>query len=575
MLRGFLCLLLLLAPLVARAQSYRISDFHDSIAVTAKDVVQVEERIRFAFQGSFHGVHRRIPLQYPDKFGSNFTLQLGQISVRDENGSPLKFKQAVSHGFLVLTIYIPGAEDVEKTVDIQYTVFNGVRFFDQHAEFYWNVTGNDWSVPIDSASVFLKLPDTAAGKLKAQAMTGAYGSTAQDATVTVDGSAVTVQSNHALDPHEGLTVDLYLPPGVIAEPGPLQRFWYFMLSNLILVLPLFAFAVMFGLWYAIGRDPDPGISVAPQYEPPKGLTPVECGTVIDDSIDARDIVSILVDLAVRGYLKIEETQGAGILHHTRDYTFHMSKPRDQWNDLAPFELTVMDNIFGTLGEAVSLSSLKNNFYLAMPAIQQQVMSALEEKGLYKVDPATAKGYTAAASLCIVLPFLAAQVLGFYNFLRAPVPLIVCALLTAGIVFGFGRLLTAKSVKGTRLLVAVKGFKEFMMRVDGNRLRNYPPETFEKYLPYAMALGVERHWAKAFEGIVKDPPTWYVGPATGNLFNTLLFMDLMSNMSSATFATFTSTPAPQANASGGGFGDGGFGGGGFSGGGFGGGGGDAF
>ena len=34
----------------------------------------------------------------------------------------------------------------------------------------------------------------------------------------------------------------------------------------------------------------------------------------------------------------------------------------------------------------------------------------------------------------------------------------------------------------------------------------PPTTFEKYLPYAMALGVEHHWAQAFAGIVKDPPS---------------------------------------------------------------------
>ena len=65
-------------------------------------------------------------------------------------------------------------------------VRNGVRFFDNnndsYAEFYWNVTGNDWPVPIDHASAFVTLPENAAGGLRAQAFTGAYGATASEAT---------------------------------------------------------------------------------------------------------------------------------------------------------------------------------------------------------------------------------------------------------------------------------------------------------------------------------------------------------------------------------------------------------
>jgi uncharacterized membrane protein len=163
----------------------------------------------------------------------------------------------------------------------------------------------------------------------------------------------------------------------------------------------------------------------------------------------------------------------------------------------------------------------------------------------------------------------------YNFLRAPVMLGIAAVLALVPVLVFGRRMSAKTLKGMRALIGVQGFKEFMMRVDGDRLRKFPPDTFEKYLPFAMALGVESHWAKAFEGIIQNPPNWYVGSNPGMMFNPILFTANMGHMTNSAYEAFTA--APQASASGSGF-SGGFGGGGggdFSGGGFGGGGGDAF
>jgi uncharacterized membrane protein len=145
------------------------------------------------------------------------------------------------------------------------------------------------------------------------------------------------------------------------------------------------------------------------------------------------------------------------------------------------------------------------------------------------------------------------------------------------VFLFGRHLAAKTVRGARTRVECLGFKEFMTRVDGDRIKRMPPDTFEKFLPYAMAFGVEQHWAKAFQGIITDPPSWYVGSgyAAGMMWNPIMFTNSMNTFSSSAFQSFSA--APQASSSGSGFGSGGGfgGGGGFSGGGFGGGGGDAF
>ncbi len=315
------------------------------------------------------------------------------------------------------------------------------------------------------------------------------------------------------------------------------------------------------------------MSVAPMYEPPTGISPAEAGTLLDDTIHPRDITSTMVDLAVRGYIKIEETAEKVLLFTHKDYIFHLQKPREQWGaDLVPHERIMLENIFAG-GTETRLSSLKNRFYTAVPAIREDIMSALKTKGIYLLDPESANGYSIGALFVIVIPFAVSQYFGWANFFNSAVLLVVCLAVSALIWWLFARVMTAKTVKGARARIAVLGFQEFMNRVDAERLKLMPPTTFEKYLAFAMALGVEHHWAQAFAGIVKDPPQWYVGPGGyGGGFNPIFFSSSMHSMASDMHQVFVS--APRASSGGSGFGGGG-GGGGFSGGGFGGGGGSAF
>jgi hypothetical protein len=107
---------------------------------------------------------------------------------------------------------------------------------------------------------------------------------------------------------------------------------------------------------------------------------------------------------------------------------------------------------------------------------------------------------------------------------------------------FARQMTAKTVTGARTRIAVLGFQEFMNRVDADRIKRMPPDTFEKFLPYAMALGVEHHWAQAFDGIIKDPPSWYVSRRNGYVgFSPLFFSSSMHSMASDMHQVFVSAP----------------------------------
>ena len=559
----------------AAAKSWRISNFQGTITVNDDGSALVKETITLVFVDQWHGIHRTIPIEYPGPDGTNYQLFIDIKSITDENGAKLKYDSSSSGAARDLKIYIPNAVDATRTVDIAYRVRNATRFFDQYDEFYWNVTGNDWPVPIDRAAATVHLPDSASGSVRAQAFTGVYGSTERDATAKVEGSTAEFATNNPLPMRGGMTIDVYIPKGILREPGGLTRLFWFIGSNPVVFLPLLTLAVMFILWWYAGRDPDPGMSVAPMYEPPTGISPAEAGTLLDDRIHPRDITSTIVDLAVRGFIKIEETDDEGLLFHHKDYIFHLLQKRQDWNDLAPHERVMMENIFTDDVPDTRLSSLKNRFYTAVPVVRTDIMSALKQKGIYTLDPESANAYSFGAAFCIVIPFAIIQYFGWADFFSSVPMLILSILISALIWWLFARVMTAKTVKGARTHIAVLGFQEFMNRVDADRLKVMPPSTFEKFLPYAMALGVEHHWAQAFAGIIKDPPGWYAAPAGygyGTGFNPILFSSSMHGMAADMHQVFVS--APRSSSTGSGFGGGG-GGGGFSGGGFGGGGGSAF
>jgi uncharacterized membrane protein len=114
-----------------------------------------------------------------------------------------------------------------------------------------------------------------------------------------------------------------------------------------------------------------------------------------------------------------------------------------------------------------------------------------------------------------------------------------------------------------------GFEEFLRRVEAEHLKKViigHPELFDRYLPFAMAFGVEKKWAKAFEGIYTEPPSWYVGSNVTS-FSVGRLSSSLADLSSKAGSTMTSSPRSSSGS--------GFGGGGSSGGGGGGGGGGGF
>jgi uncharacterized membrane protein len=570
--RGLAMALLLVFTLRPAAAEWHVADFQATVAVDRAGGIAVTERIAVKFSGPYHGIYRTIPVDYPGPDGSNYHLYLRMRGVTDGAGQPLRYESSRQGAFQKLKIYIPDATDAERVVTISYTIPNATRFFEGYAEFYWNVTGNDWPVKIDRASATVSFPPGAGG-LRAQAFTGEFGSKGRDATATATGAGAVFGTTRPLDPRSGLTIDVYIPNGVLETPGSLTKALWFLGANPGVFIPVWALLVMFAIWFLWGRAPNPGISVAPMYAPPNGFTPAETGALLKDKVLTAHISATLVDLAVRGFLKIRQTSEKVLVFNRKDYEFQLLKPDPEWNALALHEVTVLRNVFlaPDAGAVVRLSTLRNRFYTAIPEFRRFAMASLRGKNMYRTDPANMRAFGLLGAALTAAPFIAGQALGWFSLAGGPLVTAASVLVSLLVVIVFSMFFSARTLEGARTAIEIEGFKEFMNRVDADRLKRLPMDTFEKFLPYAMALGVEHRWAKAFEGIAQNPPEWYAGPAAYAVFSPVLFTNDIHAMSADMHSAFAS--APQSSSSDSGFGSGG--GGGSSGGGFGGGGGDAF
>jgi uncharacterized membrane protein len=553
----------------ASARQLKIEKFSAEIFVQPDATLDVTETIKVNFIGVWHGLYRTIPVEYVTPQGFNYSLFVKFDSATDAADQPLKVESSREGHYLKWKIYVDDATDVDRTIHLHYQVRNGLKFFEDHDELYWNVTGDEWDVPIGDASAQILLPQGVTG-IRTNEFTGSNGSRAQNAEVTSSENTVEVSMLRPLSFHEGLTVVVGWDKGFVKEPGTSDLIDQFLSSNWPIFFPIPVFLVMFWLWSTRGREPRVG-PVAVQYAPPEGMSPAEAGTLVDEDAAMRDITATIVDLAVRGYIVIEEkekSQMLGLLHN-KEYVFHLKKSTKEWAGLKSHELMLLAGIFSNGAQTeVELSSLQNEFYKNLPGIKNSIFDELMEHGYFQHRPDYVRsGFVAGGVVAGVL--LAAVGISLSQKMgMAPAPFLVAAILSAGIIAGFGWFMPARTADGAKALAGVLGFEDFLSHVEAGRMDriSQTPETFEKFLPYAMALGVEKKWVGAFQNIYTQPPSWYQGGLYNGGFYPIMFISSLDNMTTRASSVMASAPR---SSGGSGFG------GGSSGGGMGGGGGGGF
>ncbi len=561
----FLMLNLIFFVSPAFAQYFTIDKFHSDIMIDKDSSVIVKETIDVEFQQARHGIYREIPFKYRDDLGKLITTPIKVLSVVDGSGKAWKYK--VERSGPVIHVKIGDAKryvDGKQTYVITYGVENVILFLKDHDELYWNVTGNYWKAPIKeaSATVFLATKDKSKN-LWATGYTGGYGSKEKECSYETYENTGKFLAERNLNMGEGLTVAFGWDKALVFPPSSWKKFlWAIDLrENWVFLLPMISFFYMFTLWYRKGRDPRVKESVAVMYEPPKfdnkPLTPGEVGALIDEKLDPRDITSTIVGLAVKGYIKIEETKKEGILFDKTDY--YLKKVKDPDESLTPFEKELMEDLVPAYQPGTLVSELKNKFYTNLPRLKRMIYEDLVGKKYFLSSPEKVRN-----SYMTVAFVLTVFLIGILMILAAGAGIksYVVGVLTGIPLFAFGRVMPAKTRTGASAYMDTLGFQEFMNRAEKDRLERMGDKNlFAKFLPYAIALDVTDNWAKAFEGIYQEPPDWYVSPVGYRTFTPSAFTHSFSSMTSSLGSAMFSAPRGSGGGGGGGFSGGGFGGGG--------------
>jgi len=568
------------------AFAYYIESFNSSIRILPNSDFWVDEEIIVNFGNEQrHGIYRDIPYKY-DLPMRKYRVRIAVDRVVDEAGKEYQTKISKRGDYLNIRIGSPNFKVTGKQVyHLRYRVENAILFFNDHDELYWNVTGTEWECEIKAASASVHLPESVDEKdIRTTCFTGAYGSESRNCKAQFVDDRGFFIATKSLGTYENLSIGLAFPKGIVEKPGFARWLrWYFvdMWPFLLLILCI---VWLLSTWLARGRDPIK-MSIAPRYEPPSDLSPAEAGTVIDERVDIRDMTSTIVDLAVRGYLKIVEIEKKKIIFFKKaDYILVRLKDSD--DELKPFESKMLDGLFtrGSIEsadksqlelicpdckgrEAIATSSLKEKFYIELPKIRDSIYKRLVKEKYFPSCPEEIRQkYTTFGVIILIAGFVLAMVASNWAFAASLMPAGIITLLAA-------KKMPRKTKKGTIAAVNVAGFEEFIRRVEKDRIERMAiedPTIFERLLPYAMALGVADQWAEAFEGIFKEAPRWFVGPS-GQRFSPNVFVYNLGSAVQSTGSAMSARPR-SSGASGG---NSSFGGGGFSGGGFGGGGGGAW
>lgn len=559
------------------AQAWTIRGMSVEITVARDATLDVRETIEVDFGGEQrHGIYREIPLHESGRQPGGRRVRIGVLAVTDGAGDSWQYRARRSGRYLSVRIGDPAVyvTGVHRYV-IRYRVENGLLFFPNHDELYWNATGNEWPVAINQASCVVRLPASLGLQpLQANAWVGPQGSM-ERAEVDLGENGAIFRSPRPLGYAEGLTVALGWPKGIVQPPSPGRRVVWFLLDNVFVLVPVVFLLAMTIIWRVYGRDPAVGQSVAVRYDPPGDLRPAEVGTLVDERVDTRDIAATIVDLAVRGYLTIEEGPSGNLLGKRTYILRKTAEPgsRDRRGELAPYEKTIYQKLFAS-GESVTTEDLENTFYKTVRKASDQLYADLTRKGLFLGRPDRVRkvwlesGWFVFGTGVFVLFVALSDESG--SFPLEPglgLAAAVCGL----IVVAFSRLMPRKSFSGKRAALEILGFEEYLARAEKEDLKLQEKKgIFETFLPYAISLKVVEQWVRAFEGVLDQNPDWFIGAEGPGRFRPVIFARSINAACSGLGSAMTSAPR---SASGGGSAFGG--GGGFSGGGFGGGGGRAW
>jgi len=570
-------LVLILLCCSSASADERILEFHSDIVVMQDGWIEVTETIKVRAEGKRiqRGIYRDFPTEYEDKLGNNYIVDFKPLTVlrndEREDFHSDNFYNGVRVYFGRSDYFI---EHGEHTYTFRYRASRMLGFFKQHDELYWNVTGLDWAFPIDAASATVSFDfPVQANEVFVEAYTGPAGSTDRDYAASIDETpSVTFSTTRRMPPHYGLTIVAGWPKGYVDEPSGLQRLLWVLKDNASLLVALSGLLLLWAyyvpVWKALGKDPEPGVLVT-RYTPPDGYSPASLRFVRQMYYDDKTLTAAVVNLAVKGYLRINSTikPSGWFSFGSKENEHSLSKtdPGADAPELAAGEAELYEALFAEGSKVVLEQENHELLGKAKKAHHDSLRTDYNKKYFRK---------NGLLNVPAVLLIIITAVIAF-GANSGSLFLIIVTMIAMVITLAFFAVIMKRpTMRGQKLLDELAGFRDYLevAEKDELNLRNPPektPELFEAYLPFALAMGVDQLWTEKFAELLSKTqlaeggpysPSWYNGA-----WNVANLTESTSHISSSLNTAISSSVTPPGSSSGGG-------GGGFSGGGGGGGGG---
>jgi len=509
-----------------------VEKFEINLSLETNSDIRIKERIHYYFPNPKHGIYRNIPINKRtegNRLKTPTSIKINSILYYPSN-SPTSIGNSYSkevnlHDEVVLRI-----GDADRTItglyiyEIDYTVKNGINYFEDHDELYWNIIGTGWTVPINIVEAKINVPGIIQDTV---CYTGLIGSKGTNCQITKQSDTSLLLTNITpLKQNEGITIAVSMPKGsiidVLEKENEKIKRNNILYSLSLLLLPLF---YLFGSKLKSRKK-----TVAPSFTPPKDLNPLVASYLLSKGrLRSKYITAEIIYLATQRFIDIEQKERKEYILHKTILEPIIPHPSSE---------KLFDLLFGTLDE-ISTKSKTSNLYGYGPTIWEQARLDAVNNGFVD-EKKTKKG-------------LLLGTLGVFSFFGAFAGLIT--MLTAGsLLAGIALFVTGISIsiisifwdfrseKGNDLYYELLGLKMYIDTAEKHRIEfhNDPEKfrgVFESLLPYAIIFGLEKKWMKEFKDLFTTPPDWYTGDMS--TFNSMVLLNSVSNISS-TIVTPVST-----------------------------------
>ena len=460
-----------------------------------------------------------------DSSGNRYTLVKG-------SREPYSFTVTDQGSNYVIYWYFPPTANRSETYTLSYTVHGGLRYYEGGDQLWWQAIYDDRSFPVRAGRVNVTAP---AAIQEWAAYINRGNEVWEDARADADASllenkrSITFEINHSLAPGRAFEVRVEFAPNVVAGERPpwqsradaeaaereaaaqMRARWAPILTLIFGALGILFLlggpAALYLLWYRLGRDKP--VEMVADYlpEPPDDLPPGVVGTLLDEQADMQDIIATLVDLAQRKVISITEEQ-TGSLLTSRDFIYRYE---NQDLPVSSFEEKLLVSVFGHRSE-VRLSGLRDKFHSKLPALKKDLYREATELGFFARSPEAVRNQYG----CIGVGILALAALVGVGLLTlfgnltgaAALPGVGLAVTAIGSLI-LARFMPRKTDKGAEMAARWQAFKRYLRDIDRYSDLDEQKELWDRWLPFAIAFGVDSRYIRKFEAVDAPAPGWYI------------------------------------------------------------------